>query len=186
MFDAELSDEQLMLQYVKGEARAFDVLYQRHRPKLFRFFTRETASAALGEELYQETWLRLIRGRERYQVSAKFSTYLYTVAHSVLIDHFRKTNRIGQFETATDTLPDIEACALTNPDESWGNALTAKRLTDCLNTLPVDQREAFLLKEEAGLSLSDIAAAMSCGVEAAKSRIRYALKRLRVCLGEIA
>ncbi len=178
----DLNDEALMLAYQAGEARAFEALYRRHRPRLFRFFLHETGSTALGEELYQEAWLRVIGQRERYEVRARFSTWLYTIAHSVLMDHFRKSGRIGRFEESVAELPEVEACASTNPEGEWGSRLEARRLQLCLDGLPLEQREVFLLKEEAELGLADIAQAMACGVEAVKSRLRYALKKLRACL----
>lgn len=169
-----------------GDMTAFEQLYQRHRPRLFRFFLHETGSAALGEELYQEAWLRLIRHRQRYRATARFSTYLYTVAHSVLMDHFRKHSRIGRFEESRDELPDAPACTLQEPEVQWGRQLEARRLLHCMEQLPVEQREAFLLKEEAELSLAEMADAMACGLETAKSRLRYALKKLRACLEGLA
>lgn len=176
------SDEALMLAYQAGDAAAFDELYQRHRPRLFRFFVHETSNQALGEELYQEAWIRVIRSRERYAVHARFSTWLYTLAHSVLMDHFRKQGRIGRFEETREELPEAPDCPRREPDSEWGRSLQAKHLQLCLADLPPEQREAFLLKEEGEFSLIEIAAITGAGMEAIKSRVRYALKKLRDCL----
>jgi RNA polymerase sigma-70 factor (ECF subfamily) len=178
----ETSDETLMLAYQKGDAGAFATLYRRHRPRLFRFFVHETSSAAVGEELYQEAWLRVIRAHERYAVQSRFSTWLFAIAHNVLMDHFRKQGRIGRFEEQHDELPDAEDCNLRNPEQQWADSLEARHLQRCLAGLPLEQREAFLLKEEGGFSLEEIADIASVGMETIKSRVRYALKKLRQCL----
>lgn len=175
-----------MLAFQAGDAGAFDTLYQRHRGRLFRFLVREAGSRENGEEIYQEAWLRLIGQREHYRVEAKFSTYIYRIAHSCLIDHLRKQGRLWKHEETVAELPDEAACPLPTPESEWGRGLTARALSDCIATLPEEQREVFLLREEAELSLADIADITGAGIEAAKSRLRYALKKLRQCLEAFA
>lgn len=177
----EIRDEELMLAFQAGDAGAFDTLYQRHRGRLFRFLVREAGSRENGEEIYQEAWLRLIRHKENYTVQARFTTWLYQLAHSCLIDYLRKQGRLWRHEETVAELPDTESCALT-PEAEWGRHLTARALADCMAVLPAEQREVFLLKEESGFSLADIAEITGAGIESAKSRLRYALKKLRGCL----
>lgn len=185
VFMQEKSDEDLMLAYQRGDAGAFETLYRRHRPRLFRFFVHETSSPALGEELYQEAWLRVIHARDRYAVKARFTTWLYTVAHNVLIDHFRKQGRIGRFEAHGVDLDEAADCPLREPEQELGRHLEARHLQLCLENLPPEQREAFLLKEEGEFSLDEIATITSAGAETIKSRVRYALKKLRHCLEDV-
>src|SRR5258706_14504725 len=83
-------DEQLMLAYREGDAGAFEELYRRHKGGLYRFVLRSVRDRALAEELYQEIWMRAIEARGRYEVQAKFTTWLYTIAHNRLVDHWRK------------------------------------------------------------------------------------------------
>lgn len=171
-----------MLAFQGGDAGAFDTLYQRHRGRLFRFLVREAGSRDAGEEIYQETWLRLIRHRDSYQVQARFGTYIYRLAHSCLVDHLRRQGRLWRHEEVRDELPEDAACPLPTPESEWSRHLTARALADCMQQLPAEQREVFLLKEEAEFSLADIAEITGAGLEAAKSRLRYALKKLRSCL----
>lgn len=178
-------DEELMLAWQAGDAGAFDTLYQRHRGRLFRFLAREAGSREAGEEIYQEAWLRLIRRREDYRVEAKFSTYLYRIAHSCLVDYLRRQGRLWQHEEARAELPEDAACALPTPEAEWGRQLTAQALARCMDTLPAEQREVFLLREEADCSLPEIADITGTGLEAVKSRLRYALKKLRTCLESV-
>lgn len=184
MLDA--SDEELMLAFQAGDAGAFDTLYQRHRGRLFRFLVREAGSREAGEEIYQEAWLRLVRDREKYRVQARFSTYIYTLAHSCLMDHLRRQGRRWRHEETVAELPEDATCPLPGPENAWGRHLSARALADCMAQLPAEQREVFLLKEEAGFSLADIADITGAGLEAAKSRLRYAVKKLRSCLEAFA
>src|SRR5919206_4230632 len=86
----EAADEELMLAYRDGNAAAFETLYARHRARLYRFVLRSVKSRALGEELFQEIWIRVIEARSRYAPQARFTTWLYTIAHNHLVDHWRK------------------------------------------------------------------------------------------------
>lgn len=177
-----LRDEDLMLAWQAGDAGAFDTLYERHRGRLFRFLVREAGSREAGEEIYQEAWLRLINGLDRYRVEARFSTYLFRIAHSCLVDHLRRQGRRWQHEEARADLPEDAVCALPTPESEWERRATARALEHCLGQLPLPQREVFLLREETGCSLAEIAAITGAGLEAAKSRLRYALAKLRDCL----
>ena len=85
-----ISDEQLMLQYKDGDTSAFEVLYSRYRLPMFRYLQNQCGNAAIAEEIFQDVWMKLIRARERYEVTASFKTYIYRVAHNRLIDHYRK------------------------------------------------------------------------------------------------
>src|SRR5688572_11572271 len=86
----EAPDEQLMLAYREGDAGAFETLYKRHRGALYRFVLRAVRQKASAEELYQEAWIRVIEARGRYTPQARFTTWLYTIAHNLLVDHWRK------------------------------------------------------------------------------------------------
>lgn len=180
------SDEALMLAYQAGDAGAFDTLYQRHRGRLFRFLVREAGSREAGEEIYQEAWMRLIRHRDAYRVDARFSTYIFRLAHSCLVDHLRRQGRRWQHEETVAELPGDAACPLPSPEGEWGRQLTARALANCMAQLPAEQREVFLLKEEAEFSLADIASITGAGLESAKSRLRYAVQKLRRCLEGLA
>ena len=176
----EAPDEQLMLAYRQGEAGAFEALYARHKGPLYRFMLRSVKERALAEELYQEVWMRVIEARGRYSVQAKFTTWLYTIAHHRLTDHWRKRGlqlvELGDADTAAHRSFEPEPRAEGRQD--------LRRLAAALAALPELQRETFLLHEEAGLTLAEIAASTGATVEAAKSRLRYALAKLREALGD--
>jgi RNA polymerase sigma-70 factor (ECF subfamily) len=177
------SDEALMLEYAAGNAHAFEVLYGRHKGPLYRYLLRQCRPAAVAEELFQDVWMNLIRARVRYEPRAKFSTYLYSLAHNRLIDHYRQQGRglpISYDDDPDDSLLDRQpAASATQPDRQVDLARQAGQLLRLIEGLPEAQREALLLREEAGLSVEEIAAATGVNMETAKSRLRYAVAKLR-------
>jgi len=184
----EVADEQLMECYRDGDAGAFDVLYRRHKGGLYRYLLRQCKQQSVAEELFQEVWSNLIRSRERYQPSAKFSTFLYQIAHNRLIDHLRMTPELAlsldaEDEDGNSPVQQIAADAAGQPERMAERKKLAATLAEHIATLPVLQRETFLLREEAGLSLEEIALATGVTPETAKSRLRYAVAKLREGLG---
>jgi len=190
------SDEALMLRYQAGDAAAFDSLYARHRGGLYRFIGRQCRTREHAEELFQEVWMNLIQARERYRVEAQFRTYLYTLAHNKLMDYFRRHGRVeltlfertdaeggDHQESAIDRLI---ASRVDEPQVRAESKQQSAAILRAIEGLPAPQREAFLLHEEGGLSVEDIAAATGCSFEAAKSRLRYAIAKLREGLKEYA
>ena len=181
--DAQVADEQLMLAYRGGDGEAFAALYARHKGGLFRFMVRSVKDRAAAEELFQEVWMKLIDARARYVPQAKFSTWLYTIAHNRMIDHWRRQGLV------TVSLDEEEALEPSGPDSMQPERRaelreSGRRLLAALGALPLLQREAFLLHEESGLSVPEIAAATGTEPETAKSRLRYAVAKLREALAD--
>src|ERR671924_770868 len=175
----EAPDEQLMLAYGQGDAGAFDTLYKRHRGALYRFITRSIKERGTAEELFQEAWIRVIEARSRYAPQARFTTWLYTIAHNLLVDHWRRKGL-----TLVELNEDELAAAPDNPARQAEARESLARLVQAIDALPVAQREAFLLHEEAGLSVAEIAKVTGAGEEAAKSRLRYAMAKLKAAVDE--
>ena len=200
-------DDRLMAAFACGDARAFDCLYERHRQALYRFVRRllGSALAAQADEVFQDTWLRVVKARDRYvpndastsapssPAGASFRTWLFTLAHHRAIDLLRRSGR----ETS---LPDDDDAPFTPLGEPWldwpptsGGGATqdeglfwrraGARLLVCLDELPPAQRAVFLLHHEDEQRLDDIARTLELGFETAKSRLRYAMSKLRVCMG---
>lgn len=184
MGDAGKTDEELMLAYAHGDVRAFDALYQRRRGMLYRFILRSVPERASADELYQETWSRLIASRARYRIEAKFSTWLLQIAHNLIVDSFRRMRpQAGSEETET-VMRELDAPESERPEQLLGEFEQRRRLQLALETLPSEQREAFLLRVEGGLGLEEIAAVTGAGHETVKSRLRYAFAKIREKLAE--
>jgi RNA polymerase sigma-70 factor (ECF subfamily) len=162
-----------MQAYAGGDAAAFETLYRRHKDPLFRYFLRHTASPDHAAELFQDVWKNLIQARTRYRPDAPFGAYLFKLAHNRLMDHFR-------MQRPTTEIPDdIAAPAADRPDETVARRSQALMLLQALALLPAEQREVIVLREERDLTLEQIAQIQGVGRETVKSRLRYALAKLR-------
>jgi RNA polymerase sigma-70 factor, ECF subfamily len=179
--DAEAEDEDLMLAYARGSMDAFDTLYRRHKGPLYRYLVRQCRDPVTAEELFQDIWANLVRARESYTVSARFTTYLYRLAHNRLIDHYRRRApaSLSSFDDDDAGLPEPASPAHEQPDAAYDAKAKAARLLDLLGDLPEPQREAFVLQNESGMSIEEIAEATGVNRETAKSRLRYAMAKLR-------
>lgn len=176
------SDQQLMQRFGAGDVTAFNELYRRSRGPLRRFVARLSRGPEEAEEIVQEVWLAVIRGARSYRPTAKFTTYLFSIAHRRLQDHWRTRDRRAHVLATTDSAPDVDEIADDGAPvpEDWASRAELRgALMAAIDRLPPPQRAVFLLKAEADLSLEEIAAATDASVEATKSRMRYAVARLR-------
>ncbi|MDM0120850.1 sigma-70 family RNA polymerase sigma factor [Variovorax sp. J2L1-78] len=197
-----MPDDQLMLAYAGGDTGAFDVLYARHEGALFRFVRRLLGIrlAAEVDEVFQETWVRIITARDSFSPQgAAWRTWAFTIAHNLAMDRLRASGRQMVVHVHDDDDEGLEAvqrvsgrllngqgqpvdAAHPSAEDAafWRSA--GKRLLACLNELPDDQRAAFLLHHEDGFTVEAMAAALDVGFETVRSRLRYGLKKLRGCM----
>lgn len=176
---AEVSDENLMLAYAAGDAAAFARLYERHRGKLYRFLARQLhGNGALADELFQDVWQRVIAARNNWKPDAAFSTWLYRIAHNRLADHWRALSHRPPAPEDGDEraarIPDPDT-----PERHLSEFEERRRLRMALDELPEEQREVVLLRLEQDLSLEEIGEITGVGRETVKSRLRYAMDKLR-------
>ena len=178
------TDANLMLRYREGDARAFEILYERHKGPLYRYLQRLCRDPEVANDLFQEVWGKVIASRERYEVRAQFNTFLFRIAHNCAIDHFRRTGR--QRAHQTDDVADLEESLAgadsSRPDAMLSEAQLRQAFREALQQLPEEQRDVFVLYEETGLSLEEIGKITGVAMETAKSRLRYALTKLRAAL----
>jgi RNA polymerase sigma factor (sigma-70 family) len=188
---AEDSDESLMLRYAAGDIAAFDALYARHELGVWRYVFRSVRVQAVADDLLQDVWFAVARSAPTYTVSARFKTWLFTMAHNRLIDYFRTARHHVSIDGSGDEDSPGPGDILT-ADSGFGplrrleSSEQAAALIAAVERLPREQREAFLLQAEAGLSVDEIAAATGVNFETAKSRLRYARNSLRQQLQEFA
>lgn len=176
----ERADEDLMLAYRGGDAAAFELLFQRRKGRLYRYLLRQCGQVALAEELFEDIWLRVIRARLRYRPQALFVTYLYRLAHQVLMDHYRHRPA----GVPLSYLQEPESGGEPHPGPAQADVLAASRqqldrLLQLLAALPEAQREVFLLREEADLGLEEIARVTAAKPDSVRIRLRHAVQFLR-------
>jgi RNA polymerase sigma-70 factor (ECF subfamily) len=184
---ANEDDAALMTRYARGDVAAFTRLYERHKGALYRYLLRLTRDHVVTEDLFQEVWSRIVASRERYEPRAKFSTFLFSIGHNCFIDHYRRSANAPQRAESLDTTAhELADSSHRGPERVAEGAETAARFRAALESLPAEQREVFLLHEETGLNLEEIGRITGVGMETAKSRLRYAVAKLRLSLADEA
>ena len=184
MDTAAIDDSSLMLRYRDGDLRAFETLYSRHKGALYRYLQRLCRDSEAANDLFQEVWSKVIASRERYEVRAQFNTYLFRIAHNCAIDYFRRTGKMSAGQIADvneleEVLPGNDA---DRPDAQASESEVKAAFKRALDDLPAEQRDVFVLYEESGLSLEEIGKVTGVAMETAKSRLRYAVSKLRAAL----
>jgi RNA polymerase sigma-70 factor (ECF subfamily) len=168
--------------YRRGNEAAFRELYARYRSPVLRFVRRLCPDSNDAEEIAQETWLAIVRGKERYETRARFTTYLFSIAHRRTMDRWCQRGRAPDVGQADDQIDTLAGSTSSEPDVRASNDELREDLLAAVAALPLAQREAFLLRAEGGLGLEEIAEITGTNRETAKSRLRFALVRLREAL----
>jgi RNA polymerase sigma-70 factor (ECF subfamily) len=171
---AQPDDAGLMARYRDGDGQAFEILYRRHRAPLYRFIARQLRDRGEADEIFQEVWMAVVKGRARYQPSARFVTFLFAIAHRRLADRARKAVRRPQAP-----MPDDAPDPGLGPAHLAESAALGAALAAALAALPPEQRTAFLMRAEGDLTIEEIAAVIGVPYETAKSRLKYANRALR-------
>lgn len=177
------TDETLMLAWAGGDLRAFETLYGRHRNRLYSFLLRQLREPALADEIFQDVWQRVIGARAGWQPEAAFSTWLFRIAHNRLNDHWRAARHRPSAPMDADERVAAIRDAQT-PETELSAFEQRRRLQLAMEQLPPEQREVLQLRLDQELSLEEIAEITGVGRETVKSRLRYAMDKLRAGLTE--
>lgn len=187
----ELADEELMTRYVQDDEAAFEVLLSRYRRPLFGFLYRYLGRTDKAEDVFQETFFEVIRARKRYRPEAKFAAWIFRIARNRAVDRLRRNGfremesldqEINPHQPDGDTKLDRVAGDDPSPESNAQARELEEALDEALGELPPEQREVFWLKEKAGLTLAEIAELTEVSQNTVKSRLRYALEKLRTDL----
>jgi RNA polymerase sigma-70 factor, ECF subfamily len=184
----ERTDEELLAAYQQGDPGAFESLLRRHRAPLFTFLLRMLGDRERAEDLAQETFLRIVKGAQAWEHRARFQTWLFTIARNLCVDlsrrdRFRRADSIDA-EGPDGGPPMVESVPGREIDPARGAESARMRplLQQALLALPAEQREVFILREQAGLPFREIAEMVGVNENTVKSRMRYALEGLRKAL----
>src|SRR5919197_6515040 len=185
----ERTDEELLAAYQQGDPGAFEALLRRHRAPLFTFLLRMLGDRERAEDLAQETFLRIVKGAAAWERRARFSTWLYTIARNLCVDQSRR-DRFRRADSLDAEGPDGESPLVqsvpgsgADPERGAASAQIRPYLQKALLSLPAEQREVFILREQAGVPFREIAEMIGVNENTVKSRMRYALESLRRSLG---
>jgi len=175
----QLSDDQLMVSFGRGDRSAFDFLYARYKQPLYGYLYRNCGNEASIDELFQDIWLKVIASSSRYKRRGKFRSWIFTLAHHCIVDFYRKSARQAVKQSAVEELASNQST-----ESSVRDSEVLLAVQTAIASLPLEQRQAFCLREESGFSVKEIAEIQDISVEAAKSRLRYAYSKLRIRLAD--
>jgi RNA polymerase sigma-70 factor, ECF subfamily len=188
----DAADEDLMVRYQRGEVRAFEVLLSRHRKPVYNFILRFVGDKETAEDLLQEAFMRVIKGAEAYKRQAKFTTWLYTIARNLCVDQTRrrKHRKHASLDAPMDTgdesgtLMDVIPSNEMASDRKSVNKQLHQTMQAAIEALSEEQREVFLMREFLDMPFRQIADVVGVPENTVKSRMRYALEKLRLDLDE--
>lgn len=187
----ELSDEELMVQYVRGEETAFEILLGRYQRPLYGFLYRLLGRLDRAEDVFQEVFYEIVRARERYRPDARFAAWIFRIARNRAVDRMRRDGfrdmesldvGINPHDRQGESKVNMVADAGPSPEELTAGIQVEAALEKALAGLPDEQREVFLLKEKSGLTLTEIADITHVSPNTVKSRLRYGLEKIRASL----
>lgn len=193
MSDHDPADEQLMRAYRAGDVRAFELLLARHERPVWNFIRRSVGDPTLAEDLLQEVFLRVVKARDEWKGESKFSTWVYAIARNLCIDHARRAvhrdaasldGPMRRGDDSSDTLHDHLPSQARDAEGLTSDSQLRARIDAAVAALPAEQREVFLMREVMDMPFAEIAAVVGAPEPTVKSRMRYALERLRVALEE--
>lgn len=182
----QMDDESLINAYGKGNLPAFEALYARHKGATFRYFLRQSSNRSDAEDLHQELWNKIIKQAAKFKADARFTTWMYKIATNMLIDrnrHLTVVSDVIQSESHSERDAVEEAISHSkNPDADVQAIQQKNAMLQCMQKLPIVQLQTFIMREESGLSFQELANVFEVSLDAAKSRLRYAVKALKQCI----
>lgn len=191
---SDATDEMLMVRYQRGDREAFAELVRRYQRPVYNFVIRQVRHPGTAEDVTQEVFVRVVQNAAEFKHEARFTTWLYTIARNLCIDHLRKQShrRHPSLDQpaggASEGRPLGDNIADAHPSTDVERAAAASEVQACIvravEGLPEEQREVFLLREVANLPFKEIAEVTGAGENTVKSRMRYALDRLQAALSE--
>jgi RNA polymerase sigma-70 factor, ECF subfamily len=190
----DATDEMLMVRYQRGDREAFAELVRRYETPVYNFVIRHLRHAESAADITQDVFVRVVQNAAEFKHEARLSTWLYTIARNLCVDHLRKQSHrrhpsLDQpMREGDDQRSLLETVADAHPrasvERSAISGQVQNRIIEAVEKLPDEQREVFLLREVANLPFKEIAEVTGVGENTVKSRMRYALDRLQDALSE--
>lgn len=176
---SDTSDEALFIAFREGDPDALEILLNRIKTPLYRTILRTVGDKFLAEDIFQETVERIIKNKKQYDPAMPFRGWVWKIAYNRSLDHLRKRGREISYDDISN-----QAASDGNPESSALKNERKSKLLQAIQTLPDEQREVFLMREEGEMSFAEIAKALNAPMGTVLSRMRYALEKLREALRE--
>jgi RNA polymerase sigma-70 factor, ECF subfamily len=171
-------------QFREGNAEALCALVDAHQASLFRFILHLTQGRDDADEIFQEVWIKALQALPRYEHRQRFASWLFKIAHRVIIDRSRRKKYATSFDDGIENLDLPHTAEHSTPFHRLANQELGRTIHAAVHQLPAEQREVFLLRMEADLSFKEIAALQKTSINTALARMSYALEKLRARLGQ--
>ncbi len=178
-----VSDEELILAYLEGDSDSFTILYERYKRPLYAYLNRMLGNHAQSDDVFQQTWIRVVRRLGEYESKQKFFAWLSMIAHNLAIDQFRREKKSAELPLDDENVAVSEPVTHTEPWMRMHNRELGKALREAAEGLAEEQKEVVLLRQE-GLSFKEIAEVQNCSINTVLGRMQYAVKNLRKRLNE--
>lgn len=195
---SDATDEMLMIRYQRGDRQAFAELVSRHGRRVYNFVLRQLRDETLAERVAEETFLRVVQSAAQFKNEARFATWLYSIVRNLCVDGERQKRRTrtddeqsrqraadderARARPLSEPVPESSSRVSSERERSVVSSQVGASIVRVLEDLPDEQREVFLMREIANLPFEDIALITQVPAETVKSRMRYALDRLRDAL----
>ena len=177
-------DPELIKLFIKGNETAFETLYFRYRKNLYGFLNNMISDRCMADEVFEDTWLKVIDNIDKYRDDGKFSAWLFKVARNIFYDKCRRKKTMPEVELDEAILDETMTSKYPEPDRSMNADELGKYIAQGINELPTEQKEVFLLRQQ-DFSFKEISEMQNCSVNTALSRMQYALKSLKSFLNSI-
>jgi RNA polymerase sigma-70 factor (ECF subfamily) len=179
----DMADAGLIKLFLKGDEFAFETLYARHKKALYGFLNNLIKNQTEADEVFSDTWIKVIDQLHRYRDDGKFSAWIFRIARNAFYDRCRRKSSAAEVEFDEAFLDETMTTVLPSPDRAMSSEELGKLICDGLDELQLEQREVFLLRQQE-LSFKEIAEIQSCSINTVLSRMQYALKNLRCFLSK--
>ena len=174
------ADHKLMLAVRDGDLDKLGYLFEHHHKRLYNYYLGQVADEQLCEDMVQEVFLRMLKYRHTYRGDGKFTTWMYSIAHNVKVDQFRRAKNRYDFSGELDGL----AGGGASPEELAERSNRYGMLYQAMDRLPAEKREVLVLSRFHGLKYEEISEILDCPVGTIKARVFHALRQLKVYLNE--
>ena len=184
--EKNIDDRDLVNAYINGEEKAFEALLMRHKDKIYRFIYMKVRDAALAQDIFQDTFIKVVNTLKagNYNEEGKFLPWAMRIAHNLVIDFFRKNNKVRMISESSSTRDDFNIFhTLKLEDENAQDEMTRieleTQMVDLLEHLPESQRDILKMRIFKEMSFKDIAEIEDISINTALGRMRYAITNIQ-------
>ncbi|MBU2951979.1 sigma-70 family RNA polymerase sigma factor [Tamlana agarivorans] len=177
-----VTDATLVSNYIKGDEKALETLIVRHKQKIYSFIYSKVYDRDVAEDIFQDTFIKVIRTLKRgaYNEEGKFLPWVMRISHNLVIDFFRKSNRMPKFDNSGEfSIFSVLSDSSLNAEKTIIKEQVENDVRRLVDKLPEDQREVLLLRIYNDMSFKEISDKTGVSINTALGRMRYALINLR-------